>query len=234
MVDAAPPEFAAAALERLLESGAIDDPPTRRELIEHAFQLAGMAHDRWRVHALPGAGANATMRARASDLQLDQISLQTHAVRLMLAVDKDRARAIFLGLESPGPRQILTPAMTGRPPIWEISTALSLGDERYSDAARRARYGRTPGKRLPGCDHIPVSVSARFTHGAGAEGKGRAEAHTAGATRVRDGRGARRRSIVFGNIDGHGIRPSGRAPAVLSALCGQSCHGDTMQVDSGS
>ena len=103
MVDAAPPEFGAAALERLLDSNVIDDPPTRRALIERAFQLGGMAHDRWRVRALPGAGANAVMRARASELQLDQISLQTHAVRLMLAVDKDRARDLFIGIPRPGP-----------------------------------------------------------------------------------------------------------------------------------
>jgi hypothetical protein len=103
MVTAAPPEFGAAALERLLDSGGIDDPPTRRELIERAFQLAGQAHDRWRVRALPGAGATPVMHARAGELRLDQISLEMRAIRLMLALDKERARALFRGLPKPAP-----------------------------------------------------------------------------------------------------------------------------------
>lgn len=103
MVKAAPPEFGAAALERLLESGGIDDQPTRRELIERAFQLGVLAHDPWRVHALPGAPAASTMRARAGELQLDQLSLQMHAVRLMLLLDKRRARDLFLAASKPAP-----------------------------------------------------------------------------------------------------------------------------------
>ena len=101
MVDAAPPEFGASALLRMLESGGIDDQPTRRELIERAFQLAALAHDPWRVRTLPGAGFLASTRARAGELQLDRLSLQTRAVRLMLPLDKRRARDLFLEIPRP-------------------------------------------------------------------------------------------------------------------------------------
>jgi hypothetical protein len=106
MVNAAPPEFGAAALERLLESGGIDDAPTRRELTERAFRLGALARDPWRVRAVPGAGFLAGMRARASELQLDRLSLQTHAVRLMLPLDKRRARDLFLEIPRPAPEPL--------------------------------------------------------------------------------------------------------------------------------
>jgi hypothetical protein len=106
MVNAAPPEFGAAALERLLESGRIEDVPTRRELTERAFQLAALAHDPWRPRAVPGAGFLASAQARAGDLQLDRLSLQVSAVRLMVPLDKRRARDMFLEIPKPEPQAL--------------------------------------------------------------------------------------------------------------------------------
>jgi hypothetical protein len=113
MANAAPPEFGASALLRLLESGGIDDQPTRRELIERAFELGAVAHDRWRVRALPGASVLAGMRARAGELQLDRLSLETRAVRLMLPIDQPRARDIFLEIPKPAPEPLTCDDWTG-------------------------------------------------------------------------------------------------------------------------
>jgi hypothetical protein len=106
MVSAAPPEFGSQALERMLESGGIGDQLTRRELIERAFQLAAQAHERWRVRALPGAGPASFARERPGELWLDRLSLQTRAVRLMLFVDKTRARELFLEMPKPSPEPL--------------------------------------------------------------------------------------------------------------------------------
>ena len=43
LASAAPPEFTADALLRIVESGGLADQNARRELVEHAFQLAASA-----------------------------------------------------------------------------------------------------------------------------------------------------------------------------------------------
>ena len=43
LAGAAPPEFTADALLRIVESGQLADKAARRELLEHAFQLAASA-----------------------------------------------------------------------------------------------------------------------------------------------------------------------------------------------
>jgi len=103
MVNAAPPEFGAAAIERLLESAHIDDVPTRRVLIEQAYQLGALAKDPWRPFALPDAGYAAGMHAHAGDLLLDRLSLQLAAVQLMLPIDKHHAREMYLDIPKPTP-----------------------------------------------------------------------------------------------------------------------------------
>ena len=129
---------------RLLESGGIPDQPTRRELIEHAFHLAGMAHDRWSVHALKGAGGTATMRARASELHLDQISLQMRAVRLMLALDNRRARAMFLGLPKLHPAPLTCDDWVA-PDLGDFYSTLALVvNETFTPAETSAKRMFTP------------------------------------------------------------------------------------------
>ncbi len=51
---AAPPEFAADALLRIVESGKLADKNARRELVEQAFQLAASAKFPVRMEGLPG------------------------------------------------------------------------------------------------------------------------------------------------------------------------------------
>ncbi|MGD0619002.1 MAG: hypothetical protein ABSB67_15230 [Bryobacteraceae bacterium] len=138
MVTAAPPEFGAQALERMLESGGIDDPPTRRELIERAFQLASQAHDHWRVRTLPGAGPASVARVRLGELRLDRLSLQTHAVRLMLALDKSRARDLFLEMPKLSPEPLTCDDWVGPDPA-DFYTTLAFVFDQSSTPAERAR-----------------------------------------------------------------------------------------------
>jgi hypothetical protein len=138
MAGAAPPEFGAQALERMLESGGIDDPPTRRELIERAFQLASQAHDRWRVRTLPGASPASTARVRLSELRLDRLSLQTRAVRLMLALDKSRARDLFLEMPKLSPEPLTCDDWVGPDPA-DFYTTLALVFDKSFTPAERAR-----------------------------------------------------------------------------------------------
>ena len=100
---AAPPEFAANALLRIVEAGKVDDKQTRTELIERAFRLAASAHEPYRQAALSGVVQDYrnSIRANAYSLQLDRVSLQTWAVRQMVALDKKAARELFLEIPRP-------------------------------------------------------------------------------------------------------------------------------------
>jgi hypothetical protein len=136
MAGAAPPEFGAQALERMLESGRIDDPPTRRELIERAFQLASQAHDRWRIRTFPGASPASTARVRLSELRLDRLSLQTGAVRLMLALDKSRARGLFLEMPKLSPDPLTCDDWVGPDPGDFYTTLALVFDQSFTPAER--------------------------------------------------------------------------------------------------
>ena len=137
MVNAAPPEFGAAALLRMLEAGGIDDQPTRRELTERAFQLGALAHDRWKVRALPGADSLASTRAFAGKLELDRLSLQTRAVRLMLPLDKRRARDLFLEIPKPAPEPLTCDDWVGADPGDFFSTLGLVVDQTFTPAEKR-------------------------------------------------------------------------------------------------
>jgi hypothetical protein len=136
MAGAAPPEFGTRALERMLGSGGIDDPSTRRELIERAFQLAAQAHDRWRVRTLPGAGPASAARVRLGELRLDRLSLQTHAVRLMLALDKSRARDLFLEMPKLSPEPLTCEDWVGPDPGDFYTTLALVFDQSFTPAER--------------------------------------------------------------------------------------------------
>ncbi len=97
LANAAPPEFAADALLRMVESGKLQDKNARRELVEHAFQLAASAKFPVRMDGLPGTTTDTASGSlsRAHALKLDGLSLQSRAVRDMLPIDPDKARELF-------------------------------------------------------------------------------------------------------------------------------------------
>jgi hypothetical protein len=111
---AAPPEFAADALLRILEesgkiesgnsvSGKILDRDSKRRLLEDAFRLAEVATFPVRMRALPGIpqDTRSAFLSRAYGLQLDALSLESRAATDMLSLDVPRARELFLEIPPP-------------------------------------------------------------------------------------------------------------------------------------
>jgi len=94
---AAPPEFAADALLRVVEWGKLADQNARRTLIEQAFHLAGSAKFAVRMEGLPGATGDtlSSSLSHSYALKLDVLSLQSRAVRDMLPLDRGKARELF-------------------------------------------------------------------------------------------------------------------------------------------
>jgi hypothetical protein len=94
---AAPPEFTADALLRMVESGKLADRNARRELLEQAFQLAASAKFPVRMDGLPGSTTDTASGSlnQAYALNLDVLSLQSRAVRDMLPIDPSKTRELF-------------------------------------------------------------------------------------------------------------------------------------------
>lgn len=99
----APPEFASDALLRLVESRKVEDRATAIDLVQQAFDLAGGAHFRVAMQALPGAVADTRENslAKAYALKLDALSLQSRAALAMLPFDGARAREMLRAIVKP-------------------------------------------------------------------------------------------------------------------------------------
>jgi hypothetical protein len=93
----APPEFAADALLRMVESGKLADKNARRALVEQAFGLAASAKFSVRMEGLPGTITDTASGSlsQAYALKLDVLSLQSRAVEDMLPLDPSKARELF-------------------------------------------------------------------------------------------------------------------------------------------
>ena len=100
---AAPAEFGADAMLRLVESGRIPDAGARRELVEDAFRLVVSAKAPIRKRVLPGSTYDTSAGAlgQAYNLKLDTLSLQSRAVTDMLRVDPKAARKLFQDIAPP-------------------------------------------------------------------------------------------------------------------------------------
>ncbi|MGH7247874.1 MAG: hypothetical protein ACREH9_07190, partial [Pseudomonadota bacterium] len=66
----APPEFAADALLRIVESGRVADRDTRRDLVEQAFELATRAQIPFRRVPLPRGAVDTRAGYRGRSMQL--------------------------------------------------------------------------------------------------------------------------------------------------------------------
>jgi hypothetical protein len=102
LASAAPPEFAAVALLRMVEFRKLADPAAR-SLIEQAFQLAVAARFPVKMQGVPGATTD-TASGSLNDayaLGVDALSLQSRAVRDMLPLDPVKARKLFTEIARP-------------------------------------------------------------------------------------------------------------------------------------
>jgi hypothetical protein len=103
LAQSAPPEFAADALLRVVESGKIADRNLRRDLAEQAFRLAGSARFPLRMRGVPGSTVDTRSGylGKAYDLKLDALSLENRAVHDLLAIDAAKARELFQDIPRP-------------------------------------------------------------------------------------------------------------------------------------
>src|SRR5579863_3639162 len=99
----APPEFAADALLRIVESGKLADRNARRALVEQAFGLAASAKFGVRMNGLPGTVTDTASGSlsQAYALKLDVSSLQSRAVEDLLPLDASKARELFEQIVKP-------------------------------------------------------------------------------------------------------------------------------------
>ncbi len=100
---AAPPEFGADALLRLVESGKIQDLDNRRDLVEQAFGLAVSATYPLRKRHLPGTtlDSRAGSLSQAYEMKLDALSLESRAVSDMVPIDPAEARKLIQEIPPP-------------------------------------------------------------------------------------------------------------------------------------
>ena len=119
LAHAAPPEFGADALLRLVESGKVADRNARRDLIEQAFSLAVSAKFPIRKRHLPGTtlDSRAGSLSQAYGMKLDALSLQSRAVSDMMPIDPAEGRKLIQEIP---------------PPVFE---ALSCDDALFYDVA---------------------------------------------------------------------------------------------------
>ena len=100
---AAPPEFGADALLRLVESGKIADRDARRDIVEQSFSLAVSAKLPIRKRHLPGTtlDSRAGSLSQAYGMKLDALSLKSRAVSDMAAIDPAEARKLIQEIPPP-------------------------------------------------------------------------------------------------------------------------------------
>ncbi|MGH9612836.1 MAG: hypothetical protein ACRD4P_07150, partial [Bryobacteraceae bacterium] len=99
----APPAFAADGLMQVIESGKIQDRDVSRALLDRAFHLASSAGLKFAMRARLRnlADTEAGAMDEAYRLNLDSLSLQSRAVRDLIALDHAKARALFLEIPKP-------------------------------------------------------------------------------------------------------------------------------------
>jgi len=100
---AAPPEFGADALLRLVESGKVANADNRRDLVEQAFSLAVSATYPLRKRHLPGTtlDSRAGSLSQAYGMKLDALSLESRAVSDMVPIDPAQARKLIQEIPPP-------------------------------------------------------------------------------------------------------------------------------------
>ena len=135
---AAPPEFAASALLRLVHR--VPEKELRRDLMDMAFHVAAKAQAP--VKLLPAPGTEVDTRsgslAAAFRLNMDALSLQTRAIRDMIAVDPARAREMFGEMVPPSvaPAKCEDTLLPDVSPYYEAMAAVAQGTFTPAERAR--------------------------------------------------------------------------------------------------
>jgi hypothetical protein len=140
LAQSAPAEFAARALLRVAQAANLKDQTWKRELLDQAFQTAASSRSPVRRHIGPGANRDDSrerMIGEAGNLGLDRLSLQTDAVKAMLAVNSRHARELFLAIPQPVPARLHCEDALLDDPSAYFATAAAIAAAAFTPAERK-------------------------------------------------------------------------------------------------
>jgi len=109
LAQAVPPEFSASFLLRVAASARLRDRVWKKELLEQAFQSAGLAQQPVRRKVIAAgwvARSRGEVMSMGFDQRLDRLSLQSLATSEMLQLDKAKALEMFQAISFPGLHQL--------------------------------------------------------------------------------------------------------------------------------
>jgi hypothetical protein len=125
----AAPEVFADAMVRLVQAGRIPQREAQIELLNQAYAAAGDAVEPVRLIAMPTTPPDTRelYRARAGDLGLDVLSLQSRILKELLTVDPARARERFAAIHRPTleARPCIDPLVADASAYYEIAAAIA-------------------------------------------------------------------------------------------------------------
>jgi hypothetical protein len=137
----AAPEIFADTVIRLIEAGRISRPEWQIDLLEQAFAAASSATEPVRLIALPATPPDTRelYRARAGDLGLDALALQSRVLTELVTVDRARARELFGTIHRPAldPRPCEDPLVADASAYYEI--AALIAQSYFTREEKRAR-----------------------------------------------------------------------------------------------
>ena len=95
-VTSAPPEFSADLLIRIAESDLLGNKKKRAEILEDAFRQSSDAQQKIRRKVWAGpVDTRSGYLSAAYDLRLDELSLKSRVIKVMVTLDPQRARTLF-------------------------------------------------------------------------------------------------------------------------------------------
>jgi hypothetical protein len=126
---AAPPEMFADIVARLVEAGSIPQKDPQVDLLDEAFHAAAGAKEPVRLIAIQAIqpDTRAIYRAKAGQLGLDALSLQSRILKELLTVDRPKARELFDQMVHPAQdvRGCDDPLLRDLSPYYEIAGAIA-------------------------------------------------------------------------------------------------------------
>jgi hypothetical protein len=126
---AAPPEFFADAIVKLVQAGKIPQSEQQVELLEEAFSVAAGAKESMRLTGLPGTPPDTReiYRSKAGELGLNTLSLQSRIVRELVTLDRAKARELFERIARPKlePRPCADPLIADVSAYYEAAAVIA-------------------------------------------------------------------------------------------------------------
>jgi hypothetical protein len=153
----APPEIFADSIVSLVQGGRIPNIEWQKLLLQDAFAAAQLAHEPVRFIAVAGLSTDTrpSFRAKAGDLQLDALSLETRVLKALLTVDRALARQMFEGLprDQPAASGCEDPLLPDASAYYEVAGAVAQSafsvEEKHDSAHTQFLIAALAGANTP-------------------------------------------------------------------------------------